>query len=76
MAHEIGNPLNAIGLHLQVLQRAAEKLGDSPEAKKVRDAAEVCQGEIKRLDGIVRDFLGAVRPTKPNLVDTDLVAVV
>ncbi|MSR72901.1 MAG: PAS domain-containing protein [Opitutales bacterium] len=76
VAHEIGNPLNAIGLHLQVLQRAAEKLGESPEAKKVRDAAEVCQGEIKRLDGIVRDFLGAVRPTKPNLVDTDLVAVV
>jgi signal transduction histidine kinase len=76
VAHEIGNPLNAIGLHLQVLQRAAEKLGDSAEAKKVRDAAEVCQGEIKRLDGIVRDFLGAVRPTQPNLVDTDLVAVV
>ncbi len=76
VAHEIGNPLNAIGLHLQVLQRAAAKLGDSAEAKKVREAAEVCQGEIKRLDGIVRDFLGAVRPTKPNLVDTDLVAVV
>jgi signal transduction histidine kinase len=76
VAHEIGNPLNAIGLHLQVLQRAAEKLGESAEAKKVREAAEVCLGEIKRLDGIVRDFLGAVRPTKPNLVDTDLVAVV
>jgi two-component system, sporulation sensor kinase E len=76
VAHEIGNPLNAIGLHLQVLQRAAEKLGESAEAKKVREAAEVCLSEIKRLDGIVRDFLGAVRPTKPNLVDTDLVAVV
>ena len=53
-----------------------EKLGESAEAKKVREAAEVCQGEIKRLDGIVRDFLGAVRPSRPNLVDTDLVAVV
>lgn len=76
VAHEIGNPLNAIGIHLQILQREADKMGDSPEAKKVRQAAEVCQGEIKRLDGIVRDFLGAVRPAKPHLVDTDLVAVV
>ncbi len=76
VAHEVGNPLNAIGIHLQLLQREAEKLGDTPAAKKVRQAAEVCQSEIKRLDGIVRDFLGAVKPTPPNLVDTDLVAVV
>ena len=76
VAHEVGNPLNAIGIHLQLLQREAEKLGDTPSAKKVRHAAEVCQSEIKRLDGIVRDFLGAVRPTPPQLIDTDLVAVV
>ena len=76
VAHEVGNPLNAIGIHLQLLQREAAKLGDSPAAEKVRKAAEVCQGEINRLDGIVRDFLGAVRQTPPHLTDTDLVAVV
>ena len=76
VAHEVGNPLNAIGIHLQLLQREAAKLGDSPAAEKVRKAAEVCQGEIKRLDGIVRDFLGAVRQTPPHLADTDLVGVV
>jgi signal transduction histidine kinase len=76
VAHEVGNPLNAIGIHLQLLQREAAKLGDSPAAEKVRKAAEVCQGEIKRLDGIVRDFLGAVRQTPPHLTDTDLVSVV
>jgi len=76
VAHEVGNPLNAIGIHLQLLRREAEKLGDAPAAQKVRQAAEVCQGEIKRLDGIVRDFLGAIRPTPPNLTETDLVAVV
>ncbi|MEN9652372.1 MAG: hypothetical protein RL303_92, partial [Verrucomicrobiota bacterium] len=69
VAHEVGNPLNAIGIHLQLLQREAAKLGDSPAADKVRKAAEVCQGEIKRLDGIVRDFLGAVRQTPPLLAD-------
>ena len=76
VAHEVGNPLNAIGIHLQLLQREAAKLGDSPAAIKVRKAAEVCQSEINRLDGIVRDFLGAVRQTPPNLTDTDLVTVV
>lgn len=76
VAHEVGNPLNAIGIHLQLLQREAAKLGDSPAAAKVRNAAEVCQSEITRLDGIVRDFLGAVRQTPPNLTDTDLVAVI
>jgi signal transduction histidine kinase len=76
VAHEVGNPLNAIGIHLQLLRREAEKLGDTPAAQKVRQAAEVCQGEIKRLDGIVRDFLGAIRPTPPNLAETDLVSVV
>lgn len=51
VAHEVGNPLNAIGIHLQLLQREAAKLGDSPAAEKVRKAAEVCQGEIKRQIG-------------------------
>jgi two-component system, sporulation sensor kinase E len=76
VAHEVGNPLNAIGIHLQLLQREAEKLGDSLSAIKVRKAAEVCRSEITRLDGIVRDFLGAVRHAPPDLADTDLVAVV
>ena len=76
VAHEVGNPLNAIGIHLQLLQREAAKLGDTPSARKVREAAGVCQGEIARLDGIVRDFLGAVRQTPPNLADTDLIPVV
>jgi signal transduction histidine kinase len=76
VAHEVGNPLNAIGIHLQILQREVEKLGEIPSAKKVREAVQVCRSEITRLDGIVREFLGAIRPTPPNLVDTDLVAVV
>jgi signal transduction histidine kinase len=76
VAHEVGNPLNAIGIHLQILQREVDKLGEVPAAKKVRDAVAVCRSEITRLDGIVREFLGAIRPSPPNLVDTDLVTVV
>ena len=57
VAHEIGNPLNAISLNLQMLER------DPTD----REAIEICKSQVKRLDGIIRDFLGALRPTKPNL---------
>jgi signal transduction histidine kinase len=32
-----------------------------------REAVEICKSQIKRLDGIIRDFLSALRPTRPNL---------
>jgi signal transduction histidine kinase len=57
VAHEIGNPLNAISLNLQMLERDPSD----------REAIDICKSQIRRLDGIVRDFLGALRPSKPNL---------
>lgn len=57
VAHEIGNPLNAISLNLQMLER------DPTD----REAIEICKSQVSRLDGIIRGFLGAVRPQKPNL---------
>ena len=57
VAHEIGNPLNAISLNLQILER------DPTD----REAIDICKSQVKRLDGIIRGFLGALRPTKPNL---------
>ena len=57
IAHEIGNPLNAISLNLQILER-------DPSDK---EAIDICKTQVKRLDGIIRGFLSAVRPQKPNL---------
>jgi len=57
VAHEIGNPLNAISLHVQMLER-------DPTDK---EAISICKSQIKRLDGIIRGFLQALRPTRPNL---------
>jgi signal transduction histidine kinase len=57
VAHEIGNPLNAISLNLQILER------DPTD----REAIDICKSQVKRLDGIIRGFLGALRPTNPNL---------
>ena len=58
VAHEIGNPLNAIALNLQLLQRQLK--GD--------ETVKECLHQVARLDGIIRGFLSALRPTKPNLM--------
>ncbi len=57
MAHEIGNPLNALSLNLQLLRR------------KYPDEADLgtAQRELDRLNGIIREFLGAFRPAKARL---------
>ena len=74
VAHEIGNPLNAIGIHLQLLRRRLAEVG--PAAAKAGESVDILEAEVRRLDGIVRNFLGAVRPAAPDLADTQLLEVV
>lgn len=74
VAHEIGNPLNAIGIHLQLLRRRLADLGSA--GTKVDESIDIVESEVRRLDGIVRNFLGAVRPAVPDLADTQLLEVV
>lgn len=62
VAHEIGNPLNAIALNIQLIER-------DPEDK---ESIQICKDQIKRLDGIIRGFLSALRPKKPNLMPGSL----
>ena len=66
VAHEIGNPLNSLNIHLQVLERKLKKL--SPDAyAATSEILEVARGEITRLDFIIDQFMRAIRPTKPQL---------
>ena len=58
VAHEIGNPLNAIALSLQLVKRDPTDVG----------SIDAGLAQLKRLDGIIRDFLTALRPRKPNLM--------
>jgi two-component system, sporulation sensor kinase E len=68
VAHEIGNPLNSLNIHLQLLERNfKDKLDD--EAKEI---VAITKSEVKRLDLIITQFLSAIRPQKPNLVELDL----
>lgn len=57
VAHEIGNPLNAIAMNLQLLER------DPTDTESI----EICKSQVKRLDGIIRGFLQALRPSGPSL---------
>jgi signal transduction histidine kinase len=73
VAHEIGNPLNALSIHLQLLRRRLAGVG--AEAARSLETVDLLEAEVRRLDGIVRNFLGAVRPSRPNLADTSLLEV-
>jgi len=65
VAHEIGNPLNSLDIHLQLLARKLRKLppGDRTPLQEHLDTA---RREIQRLDTILRQFLEAIRPTTPQ----------
>jgi two-component system, sporulation sensor kinase E len=85
VAHEIGNPLNALHIHLQLMEREVKKLKRdegfvmsdkktgsritrhssstvTEVADKLEQYLEVAKGEIHRLDYIITQFLGAIRP--------------
>lgn len=66
VAHEIKNPLGSMGIHIQLIQRAL-KAGKIDKAALGHDL-DVINEEINRLNGIVVDFLFAVRPMDTTLV--------
>ncbi len=67
VAHEIKNPLGSIGIHIQLIQRALKNPTSNALATMAKDL-DVINEEISRLNGIVVDFLFAVRPMDTNLV--------
>ena len=66
VAHEIGNPLNALNIHLQVLARdLREEEALAEDARNHYDGlVQVARSEVSRLDTIIRQFLGALRPSR------------
>jgi two-component system, sporulation sensor kinase E len=75
VAHELGNPLNSLTIHLQLIGRKLKKLKASPEIASVGESIAICREEVQRLDGIVKNFLQAIQPRPPNLAETNLAEV-
>ena len=76
VAHEIGNPLNSLNIHLQLIQRKLEQLEVNKETKRIAKSIQVCSEEVNRLDGILNHFLGAIRNTPPDFQDVDLLMII
>jgi two-component system, sporulation sensor kinase E len=89
VAHELGNPLNALHIHLQLMEREVKKLsggkggGRAASSADVADSARrltqflgVAKGEINRLDYIITQFLQAIRPAPPQIRPAQLNEVV
>jgi two-component system, sporulation sensor kinase E len=72
VAHEIGNPLNSLNIHLQLLERHSRGTDEKPADDEALDMIDVAKSEVKRLDLIITQFLTAIRPTKPSMERLDL----
>jgi two-component system, NtrC family, sensor kinase len=59
IAHELGNPLNAISGHVQLLARSPSCPPD------MKDQLGVIEGEVKRMTAIIRRFLDSARALTP-----------
>ena len=71
VAHEIGNPLNSLTIHLQLLD---QELDQVPPANRehLRELVEVAHEEVSRLDKIINQFLHALRPVTPKVEPASL----
>ncbi|MCH2175528.1 MAG: ATP-binding protein [Lentisphaeria bacterium] len=63
VAHEIGNPLNSLNIHLQLLNRYFKSLPINDETDDAREMVHIALEEVSRLDQIINRFLKAIRPT-------------
>ncbi len=72
VAHELGNPLNSLTIHLQLMERKLKKLRAPKDGESLAESVRICRDEVTRLDGIIGNFLEAIRPRPPDLAETDL----
>ncbi len=77
VAHELGNPLNSLTIHLQLIGRKLRKLkvAKDQDTAALAESILVCEEEVARLDGIIANFLEALRPRPPDLAETNLAEV-
>ena len=75
VAHEIGNPLNSLHIHLQLMERQVQELKEA-NRDELAQSIKVAQSEVNRLDSIVSQFLRAIRPSRPQLHPENVNAIV
>jgi signal transduction histidine kinase len=78
VAHELKNPLNAMGIHLELIRQQLEgcancQAGVDVEATKGHQA--MVAGSLRRLDDVIQVFLKFTRPEELRLQPTSVAAV-
>lgn len=92
VAHEIGNPLNALNIHLQLLDRDLHAVRDElepgaddkppsreslvEEIVNFQDLVDIARNEVSRLDLIINQFLRAIRPTTPQMAPVNIQSLI
>jgi signal transduction histidine kinase len=70
-AHEVRNPLSTISLNLQlVLEEFREP--ETPRDKRTQKRIATVEGEVRRLQKILEEFLGFARAPEPKVAPVDL----
>lgn len=69
MAHEIRNPLNSIGLYVQLLRQGL----DDPERIEFLEKIDM---EVRRIDGILRKLMDAVKRPRYHLQQVSISKVI
>ncbi|MDZ7331351.1 MAG: ATP-binding protein [candidate division KSB1 bacterium] len=73
VAHEIRNPLNAIGMISQRLAKEFEPKGD---AQEYRELIDTVVNEVRRINEIIQQFLRFARPPALDLKRIDLASLI
>lgn len=73
VAHEIRNPLNAIGM---VAQRLGREFTPSEGREEYAQLTTTVRGEVQRINRIIEQFLRFARPAAPSPREVDLAALV
>jgi len=74
-AHEVRNPLSSLDIHVQLLEEDLAQA--APQVKeKTASRFEIIQGELHRLENIVKQFLSLAGPSSLDLHPVEVVKVV
>lgn len=71
VAHEIGNPLNSLHIHLQLMEREL-KAERGCDIGRLSNQLAVAKKEVERLNQVIAQFLKAVRPSNPQMAPANI----
>jgi signal transduction histidine kinase len=74
LAHEVRNPLNSVALQLSLLERRTAPL-EPKLVGEVKELIAIIREEVRRLDGLVTDFLEFSRASRVQLRPADVDAL-